>query len=225
MMPTEQKIRLLLIDDHGLFREGLSRLLDAESGFELAGNVASVPEAIGAMYGNQVDVVLLDFDLGEQTGLDFLTFLRTQRFAGRVLIVTAGLSNLDTLRVMELGAAGIFLKHRSPSDLVIAIRKIVEGEAWLDSGSLDALVAAASVPNEVATPVTLTAKERDVLRAVFAGLTNKEIGTRMGISEAYVKAILQRLFNKTGVRSRSQLVRVALENQSWHGIDLGSLFR
>ena len=224
MMPTEQKIRLLLIDDHGLFREGLSRLLDAESGFELAGNVASVPEAIGAMYGNQVDVVLLDFDLGEQTGLDFLTFLRTQRFAGRVLIVTAGLSNLDTLRVMELGAAGIFLKHRSPSDLVIAIRKIVEGEAWLDSGSLDALVAAASVPNEVATPVTLTAKERDVLRAVFAGLTNKEIGTRMGISEAYVKAILQRLFNKTGVRSRSQLVRVALENQSWHGIDLGSSF-
>jgi len=221
-MPTEQKIRLLLIDDHGLFREGLSRLLDAESGFELAGNVASVPEAIGAMYGNQVDVVLLDFDLGEQTGLDFLTFLRTQRFAGRVLIVTAGMSNLDTLRVMELGAAGIFLKDRSPSDLVIAIRKIVEGEAWLDSGSLDALVAAASVPKEVATPVTLTAKERDVLRAVFAGLTNKEIGTRMGISEAYVKAILQRLFNKTGVRSRSQLVRVALENQSWHGIDFGS---
>jgi DNA-binding NarL/FixJ family response regulator len=224
MMPTEQKIRLLLIDDHGLFREGLSRLLEAESGFELAGNVASVAEAMGAMYDNQVDVVLLDFDLGEQTGLDFLTFLRTQRFAGRVLIVTAGLSNLDTLRVMELGAAGIFLKHRSPSDLVIAIRKIVEGEAWLDSGSLDALVAAASVPNEVATPVTLTAKERDVLRAVFAGLTNKEIGTRMGISEAYVKAILQRLFNKTGVRSRSQLVRVALENQSWHGIDLGSSF-
>lgn len=223
-MPTEQKIRLLLIDDHGLFREGLSRLFEAESGFELAGNVASVAEAMGAMYDNQVDVVLLDFDLGEQTGLDFLTFLRTRRFAARVLIVTAGLSNLDTLRVMELGAAGIFLKHRSPSDLVIAIRKIVEGEAWLDSGSLDALVAAAAVPNEVATPVTLTAKERDVLGAVFAGLTNKEIGTRMGISEAYVKAILQRLFNKTGVRSRSQLVRVALENQSWHGIDLGSSF-
>jgi DNA-binding NarL/FixJ family response regulator len=221
-MPTEQKIRLLLIDDHGLFREGLSRLLEAENDFELTGDFASVPEAIGAMYGKQVDVILLDFDLGEQTGLDFLTFLRTQRFAGHVLIVTAGLNNLDTLRVVELGAAGIFLKHRSPSDLVIAIRRIVGGETWLDSGSLDALVAAASVPNEMTTPVTLTPKERNVLRAVFEGLTNKEIGTRMGISEAYVKAILQRLFNKTGVRSRSQLVRVALENQSWHGIDLGS---
>jgi DNA-binding NarL/FixJ family response regulator len=225
MMPTEQKIRLLLIDDHGLFREGLSRLLEAENGFELAGDFASVSEATEAMSGNQVDVVLLDFDLGERTGLEFLALLRTQRFSGRVLIVTAGLSNLDTLRVMELGAAGIFLKHRSPSDLAIAIRKIVDGETWLDSGSLDALISAASVHTDQTMPITLTTKERDVLKAVFEGLTNKEIGTRMGISEAYVKALLQRLFNKTGVRSRSQLVRVALEDQSWHGIDLGSQLR
>ena len=222
MTPTEQKIRLLLIDDHGLFREGLSRLLEAEKVFELAGDFASVPEAIGAMYGNHIDVVLLDFDLGEQTGIDFLTLLRAQGFTGRVLIVTAGLSNLDTLRVMELGAAGIFLKHRSPSDLVSAIRKIVNGETWMDLGSVDALVAAASVPKEESGPVILNLKERDVLRAVFEGLTNKEIGTKLGISEAYVKALLQQLFNKTGVRSRSQLVRVALENQTWHGIDLGS---
>jgi two-component system nitrate/nitrite response regulator NarL len=221
-MPTEQKIRLLLIDDHGLFREGLSRLLEAEKGFELRGDYASIPEAAQAVDLSQVDVVLLDFDLGEQTGLDFLTFLRTQGFAGRVLIVTAGLSNVDTLRVMELGAAGIFLKHRSPSDLVMAIHKIINGETWLDSGSLDALVTAASASKEAPSPVTLTTKERDVLRAVFEGLTNKEIGSRMGISETYVKALLQRLFNKTGVRSRSQLVRVALENQTWHGIDLGS---
>ena len=222
MTPTEQKIRLLLIDDHGLFREGLSRLLEAEKVFELAGDFASVPEAIGAMYGNHIDVVLLDFDLGEQTGVDFLTLLRAQGFTGRVLIVTAGLSNLDTLRVMELGAAGIFLKHRSPSDLVSAIRKIVNGETWMDLGSVDALVAAASVPKEESGPVILNLKERDVLRAVFEGLTNKEIGTKLGISEAYVKALLQQLFNKTGVRSRSQLVRVALENQTWHGIELGS---
>jgi two-component system nitrate/nitrite response regulator NarL len=222
MTPTEQKIRLLLIDDHGLFREGLSRLLEAEKLFELAGDFASVPEAIGAMYGNHIDVVLLDFDLGEQTGIDFLTLLRAQGFTGRVLIVTAGLSNRDTLRVMELGAAGIFLKHRSPSDLVSAIRKIVNGETWMDLGSVDALVAAASVPKEEPGPVILNLKERDVLRAVFEGLTNKEIGTKLGISEAYVKALLQQLFNKTGVRSRSQLVRVALENQTWHGIDLGS---
>jgi DNA-binding CsgD family transcriptional regulator len=92
----------------------------------------------------------------------------------------------------------------------------------MDLGSVDALVAAASVPKEESGPVILNLKERDVLRAVFEGLTNKEIGKKLGISEAYVKALLQQLFNKTGVRSRSQLVRVALENQTWHGIDLGS---
>jgi two-component system nitrate/nitrite response regulator NarL len=221
MTPAEQKIRLLLIDDHGLFREGLSRLLEAEKSFELAGEFASVPEAVAGMYGNHVDVVLLDFDLGEQTGIDFLILLRAHEFTGRVLIVTAGLSNHDTSRVMELGAAGIFLKHRSPADLVIAIRKVANGEKWLDSGSVDALVAAASVPKEEFSPVILNLREREVLRAVFEGLTNKEIGTKLGISEAYVKALLQQLFNKTGVRSRSQLVRVALENQAWHGIELG----
>jgi DNA-binding CsgD family transcriptional regulator len=87
---------------------------------------------------------------------------------------------------------------------------------------VDALVAAASVPKEEFSPVILNLREREVLRAVFEGLTNKEIGTKLGISEAYVKALLQQLFNKTGVRSRSQLVRVALENQRWHGIELGS---
>lgn len=221
-MPIEEKIRLLLIDDHGLFREGLSRLLEAEKIFELAGDFASVSEAIGAFHGSHVDVVLLDFDLGEQTGLDFLSFLRTQGITGRVLIVTAGLSNQDALRVMALGAAGIFLKHRSPSDLVFAIRKIASGETWLDSGLVDALVTSASAPKEESSPVTLNPREKEVLSAVFEGLSNKEIATKLGISEAYVKALLQQLFNKSGVRSRSQLVRVALENQAWYGIDLRS---
>lgn len=222
MTSPDQKIQLLLVDDHGLFREGLSRLLEAETAFKLVADCASIQEAIEAMHVCHVDVILLDFDLGEQTGLDFLVYLRTHDFSGRVLIVTAGLSNLDTLRVMELGAAGIFLKHRSPSDLVLAIRRVVNGEAWLDSGSVDALVAAASAPKEEPNPVILNPKERDVLRAVFEGLTNKEIGAKLGISEAYVKALLQQLFNKTGVRSRSQLVRAALENRTWHGIELGS---
>jgi two-component system, NarL family, nitrate/nitrite response regulator NarL len=219
-MVIEGKIRILLIDDHGLFRESLSRLLSAEKVFELVGDFASVPEGVEAL-SKQVDVVLLDFDLGERTGLDFFTLSRARGFAGRVLVVTAGLTNLDTLRVMERGAAGIFLKHRSPSELVLAIRTIVKGEPWLDSGSVAALVSAASASKEETNLLLLSPKERDVLRAVFEGLTNKEIGTKLDISEAYVKALLQQLFNKTGVRNRSQLVRVALENQAWHGIELG----
>lgn len=219
MQLNEKKLRLLLVDDHGLFREGLGRLLSAEEDFELAGDFDSVAAAGEAMNSMRVDVLLLDFDLGDQTGLGLLEVLRARRFAGCVLIVTAGLSPSDTLRALELGVSGIFLKHRSPSDLITAIRRVAVGETWLDSGSVNTLVTAAvSAPREEAKPTTLTGREKDVLRAVFEGLTNKEIGARLEISEAYVKALMQHLFSKTGVRSRSQLVRVALEKRVLGGM-------
>ena len=215
MTSDKQQIRLLLIDDHGLFREGLGRLLQAEKDFEIVGDFGSIAAATAAMDHLNVDVVLLDFDLGEETGLEFLETARARSFRGFVLIVTAGLSSMDTLRVLDHGASGIFLKHRSPADLVSAIRRIVTGEPWIDSASMQTLVAAATgAPQKQDKPATFNEREKDVLRAVFEGLSNKEIGTRLGISEAYVKALMQQLFRKTGVRSRSQLVRVALEKQA-----------
>ena len=219
--PHTSKIRLLLIDDHGLFREGLKRLLEAEPGFELVGDFSSSDDALSALDHTQVDVVLLDFDLGQQTGIRFLEQARKQQFPGRILMVTAGLSNADTVRVLELGASGIFLKHSPPADLITAIRQVVNGEVWLTTDSMEVLVAAATTPPQT-TPGSpaLTPREKEVLKAVFEGLTNKEIGSRLDISEAYVKALLQQLFNKTGVRSRSQLVRIALEKREQFGLDL-----
>ena len=214
------RIRLLLIDDHSLFREGLKRLLEAEPGFELAGDFSSSDAAISALDHTQVDVVLLDFDLGQQTGIRFLEHARKQQFPGRILMVTAGLSNADTVRILQLGASGIFLKHSPPADLITAIRQVVNGEVWLTTDSMEVLVAAAATPPQ-ATPGSpaLTPREKEVLKGVFEGLTNKEIGSRLDISEAYVKALLQQLFNKTGVRSRSQLVRIALEKREQFGLD------
>ena len=85
------------------------------------------------------------------------------------------------------------------------------GEPWLDSASLDSLVGAASSKSKPTTSASLNKREQEVLTGVFEGLTNKEIGAQLEISESYVKAVLQQLFAKTGVRTRSQLVRVALE--------------
>ncbi len=217
-MPTKTPapIRLLLVDDHGLFREGLKRLLEAEPGFTLAGDFPSADAALHALRHTHVDVVLLDFDLGEQTGLRFLEAARQINFQGRILMVTAGLSDADTLRILQLGAAGIFLKHSPPSELIAAIRRVLAGEVSLNPASLNAIVSAAAHPQPA--PTTLSPREHDVLKAVFEGLSNKEIGARLDISEAYVKAVLQQLFNKTGVRSRSQLVRIALEKPSLYGI-------
>jgi DNA-binding NarL/FixJ family response regulator len=209
------QIRILLVDDHSLFRESLSRLLEAEPEFTIAGSCASVAEALAAVADRPVDVVLLDYDLGDEQGTAFLDEARRRGFTGRILMVTAGMTDSGTLRAFETGSAGVFLKHSPPGQLVEAIHKIAGGEMWLDSRAVQSLVAGASTKtSEQDEGQSLTSRESSVLRAVFEGLSNKEIAGRLQISESSVKAVLQQLFDKTGVRTRSQLVRIALEKHS-----------
>jgi DNA-binding NarL/FixJ family response regulator len=207
---TMDRVRILILDDHALFREGLSRLIESEPDFEIAGCCASVREAVDIFRQKPIDLVLLDLDLGKEDGFQFFASARQAGFQGRVLMVTAGMSNAESVRALGLGVSGIFLKHRSPVLLAQAIRKVMAGETWLEQSSMQALVEAAKRPRTT-HPRPLTERESQVLRGVFEGLTNKEIGSRLGISESSVKAALQQLFQKTGVRTRSQLVRIALE--------------
>ena len=208
-------IQILLVDDHSLFRESLSRLLEAEADFAIAGACASVPEALAVLGTQPVDVVLLDFDLGDEQGTVLLEAAKRLGFRARILMVTAGLTDSGTLRAFENGSAGVFLKHSPPAQLVEAIRKVAAGEMWLDSRAVRSLVTgAAAKSTESRSGQALTARERAVLRGVFEGLSNKEIGSRLEISESSVKAALQQLFDKTGVRTRSQLVRIAIEKHA-----------
>jgi DNA-binding NarL/FixJ family response regulator len=211
------EIRILLIDDHSLFRESLSRLLQTESDLHIVGTCASASEALALpqLELQEIDVVLLDYDLGHEQGTLFLDRARSFGFAGRILMVTAGMSDAVMLRALENGSSGVFLKHSPPSRLVEAIRKVVTGEVWLDPAVTRSIIAAAT-GNAAAPRRTqgLTQREQAVLKGVFEGLTNKEIGARLAISESSVKAVLQQLFEKTGVRTRSQLVRIALEKHS-----------
>jgi two-component system, NarL family, nitrate/nitrite response regulator NarL len=217
------KIKLVLVDDHSLFREGLGRLLSAEEDLELVGNCSSIEDALAVLDKNKVDLILLDFDLGEQQGTSFLDRAKKQGYEGRVLMVTAGMSDADILRALDHGTAGIFLKHSPPVELLEAIRKVVQGERWLDPSSARVLnTSAISSQGRAQNSPTLNARERAVLKGVFEGLTNKEIGVRLNISEGYVKAVMQQLFDKTGVRSRSQLVRIALEKYAQYGLDSDS---
>jgi DNA-binding NarL/FixJ family response regulator len=207
---TDDPIRILLIDDHALFREGLARLLEAEPDFRLVAHCSSVDEAIRSLSKNPVDIVLLDFDLGLQRGNEFLARARDRGFGGRILIVTAGMSDHDAVEALRLGAAGIFLKHSPTALLAKSIRKVMDGEPWLDSRYLGALVEAREGPHRPRS-TRFTERETAVLRGVFQGLANKEIADLLKVSETSVKAALQQLFEKTGVRTRGQLVRVALE--------------
>jgi DNA-binding NarL/FixJ family response regulator len=205
-------IRILLVDDHGLFRESLSRLLQAEPDIQIVGACASAGDALNLVDREPVDLVLLDYDLGEDQGSLFLDEANRRGFAGRILMVTAGMNDVLTLRALQAGSSGIFLKHSPPAQLIEAIHKVMNGDMWLDSGAVRSLVAGANVKSdEQRTSGPLTERERTVMRAVFEGLTNKEIAARMQLSESSVKAVMQQLFDKTGVRTRSQLVRIALE--------------
>jgi len=220
-MECRKPIRLLLIDDHSLFRESLVRLLRTEPDFEVVGDYGSATESLAALGRIAADVILLDHDLGhgaahgaaEHNGLSFLDAICRSRFAGGVLFVTAGMSDEETRAAFERGASGIFLKHSSPADLLTAIRRVAAGERWLDPRAVPSLVSATAPSRSTHETPAFTAREQSVLDQIFSGLTNKEIAVKLNISEGYVKAVLQQLFAKTGVRTRSQLVRIALEAQ------------
>lgn len=207
------RIRLLLVDDHVLFRQSLGRLLASEADFDVVADCGTANEALEMILPRQpVDVVLLDFDLGQDTGSHFIAASRRSGSTAKVLMVTAGMTADESAAALRLGASGIFLKHGSPVELVQAIRLVAGGAMWVDQHIIHQL--AERVDRQDAgqpSGVQLTAREQQVLQGVFEGLANKEIGANIGISEAAVKSILQQLFRKTRVRTRSQLVRVALE--------------
>jgi two-component system nitrate/nitrite response regulator NarL len=206
-------VRVLLIDDHALFRDGLVRLLNSEPDIEVVAHCESVAKGLQALGTASIDLVLLDVDLGNEHGGDFLAGARQRGFEGPVLIVTAGVSESEAARLLAQGAAGIFLKRDSAQLLAKGIRAVADGRAWIDQDRLAQLAAGSQVP-ATSGEARLTNREREVLRGVFDGLANKEIASRLELSESTVKAVLQQLFRKTGVRTRSQLVRIVLERYS-----------
>jgi two-component system, NarL family, nitrate/nitrite response regulator NarL len=133
----------------------------------------------------------------------------------KVLAVTASMSNAATVRMMEAGASGIFLKHSSLDQLLLAIRRVAQGELWLDPGAFRVFLAGRSSTAETDDQMRpLTSRQNQVMRGVLDGLTNKEIALNLNVSESSVKAVIQELFQKAGVRTRSQLVRIAIEKHS-----------
>ena len=208
---AEQNLRILLLDDHALFRESLGRLLSAEPGFEVVIHCGNIDEALHLLQQESIDLVLLDFDLGERDGREFLRLAKEQGFQGKILVVTAGVDAGALSELIRSGISGVFRKHDSAALLTQGIRDVMAGKVWFDQEQLQTAVTTdVPTPQPVGTP-RFTERERQVLSFVFEGLGNKEIAARIGVSEGSVKSTLQQLFSKTGVRTRSQLVRIVLE--------------
>jgi DNA-binding NarL/FixJ family response regulator len=206
--PRPNPVQALLVDDHALFRESVARVLNNEPDLRIE-HCATIREALALLAARHFDLVLLDHDLGAERASQFLPAARQLGYANKVLIVTAWVSDMEARRLMRQGVSGIFLKQSALSELSQAIRSVVAGSAWLDP-SFAATHEQQSESPQAPAPI-FNDRQRKVLRFVLEGLSNKEIAWRLQISESYVKAILQSLFQKTGVRTRGQLVRVAVE--------------
>ncbi len=204
-------IRLLIVDDHALFREGVGRLLAAESDLEVVASCADLKCARAELEKQPFNLVLLDFDLGLEKGIDFVQTCRSLQPAAKVLILTAGVSKRDATDLIRSGVSGIFHKHNNPQTLSTRIRSVANGDVFLEEIYLKPLFQSAN-PEALSNSKNLTDRERLVLDLLLEGLSNKLIADKLKISEAAVKGALQQLFQKTGVRTRSQLVRYALEN-------------
>ena len=210
-MQTETNaIRLMLVDDHAMFREGVARLLEREPQFVVAGQCESVTAALAMLRRSDPHVVVLDVDLGRERALDFIFEARKRGYSGKVLIVTAGISELEAVQLVQAGVSGILHKHQSAETLRDAIRKVADGGVYLEADYVPSLFRTLDRTRSFDKP-QLAEREKEILRFIFQGFTNKEIGERLEISEAAVKAALRSLFEKLGARTRAQLVKIALE--------------
>lgn len=204
------KLRLLLLDDHVLFRNGLSRALAVEPDMAVVGEAETVPEAISIIQSNPVDVVLMNVDLPGHAVHDFLGRLSNSNGnRPKVVGLIAGMNGYQVQKLLRAGIDGLHLKRETLARLCEMIRRLGSGNAALDSAWLRALRDHQQAAG--ADTKRLTTRESKVLRGVVRGLTSKEIAYELNSTEAGVKSVIQQLFEKTGVRSRAQLVRLAME--------------
>ena len=204
---NEQPIRLVLLDDNVLFRESLARLLAAERDLEVVAQCTMPPEALNVIAATAADVLLVRFAVAKE----FIRCARKDGYQGKFLVIARHIDVRDTAAVLSRGASGIFLESDYPSRLIQAVRLIANGEAWVDQKVI-ALLAARFPDYEYRKWGYLKEREQAVLNGVIEGLSNRKIGAQLGVSESTVKTTLQQLFGKAGVRTRSQLVRIVLEN-------------
>lgn len=223
--PPPGKIRILVVDDHTLFRRGLTSLLSRDPHFEVIGDAADAGEAQRRAQELQPDLILLDNHLPGVNGVDALPCLRQVAPAARVLMLTVSEDENDLAAALRGGAAGYLLKTTEGDALAGAIRRVMRGENVVAPEMTSKLVAAyrqaAAVtdsPPPVATATTvsplvaLSPRERDILRGIAQGASNKEIGRDLGIAETTVKIHVQHVLRKLDVSSRVHAAVIATEH-------------
>ncbi|MEU1290025.1 response regulator transcription factor [Kitasatospora sp. NPDC005856] len=209
---TDNPVKVFLLDDHEVVRRGVHDLLDTEPGLTVVGEASTVAQALARVPALRPDVAVLDMRLPDGDGVTVCRELRSQLPELACLILTSFDDEEALLDSIMAGAAGYVLKQISGTDLVTAVRTVASGQSMLDPGAATRLMArlrgeaAAQQPSDA---LQLTQRERDILALIGEGLTNRQIGERLFLSEKTVKNHISRLLAKLGVERRVQAAVMA----------------
>jgi DNA-binding NarL/FixJ family response regulator len=225
---SKSKIRIVVADDHPIFRDGLCRLLALEEDFEVVAQAQDGRQVLDVLQQHEPDILLLDLKMPGLDGLATLQRLQIAKNKTRVIVLTASDDKNEFVQAMKLGTSGIVLKQTATELLIKSIRKVHAGEIWLDSHTTAAVIRQFVANDEAASPPVqslppapptrererspLSQREREIVALVAQGFKNKEMAEKMFISEQTVKNHLHNIFDKLGVSDRLELALYAIHN-------------
>jgi DNA-binding NarL/FixJ family response regulator len=211
-----QTVRILIADDHPIFRDGLKRLLESERDFKVVGEACDGVEAVKMVRQLKPEILLLDLAMPRRPGLEALREMSTDTTGVRVILLTAAAEKDQIVEALQLGARGVVLKDSATQILLKSIRAVMDGEYWVGRESVSNLVqylrGLVGSSSNVARQrrYGLTPRELEIVSAVVAGYANKEIAEHFKISEDTVKHHLSNIFDKVGVSTRLELALFAV---------------
>jgi two-component system, NarL family, nitrate/nitrite response regulator NarL len=216
MTKGKPPVRILVADDHAIFRDGLRRLLEGSDDVSIVGEASNGNECIKMLAKLKPDILLLDLRMPEKDGLGVLEEINFDSMATRVIVLTAAEDDRDVVRAMRLGARGVVLKQSASDLLLKSIRKVADGEIWLDNRMtaevIDAFKKSSEAGQRREKPL-LSDREKEIVQLVAQGFRNREIGEKLFISEQTVKNHLHNIFDKLGVSDRLELALYAIHHR------------
>ena len=218
MDKREPSVRIVIADDHTIFRDGLRRLLEAEPELEVAGEAADGAETVTQTRELKPDILLLDLAMPRMPGMDVLRELSTNGNGAhtKIIVLTAAVERMEIVQALQFGARGVVMKEAATQLLMKAIRTVMLGQYWIGREAVGDIVEFMRTNPSGEKPSRnygLTKREMDILTTIAAGLSNKEIAKKFSLSEDTVKHHLTNIFDKVGVASRLELALFAINNR------------
>ena len=206
------EIRVLIVDDHELVREGLTLLLEEAEEIVIVGQAGNVAQAVAQAQALQPDVILLDMMLPDGDGVAVIQQLKAKNNPARIVVLTSFADDEKIRGALQAGATGYLLKDVLRHDLLAAIRAAAEGRATLHPVIQTHLMQQMSQKRQASPLDTLTERERDVLKAIAEGKSNKEIALTLGLTLGTVKGYVSVIFGKLDVASRTEATLLAIRH-------------